>query len=94
MFMCGQHLFRCKKGVCVRVGLFLLHDDIRGNGDKVMTVIMGVGVVAHLALQSTRCVVCPPGQRGSSTSVAFPPMLMNSEKETSCLMPRSSDGFP
>lgn len=64
----GRHLSHCKKGVWVRVRVYLLHDDIRANGDEAMAVTVGKGVVVHLARQGVCCVLCTPGQRNRTQS--------------------------
>lgn len=61
-------LFHCVKCVFVRIGLYLLHDDSSATGDEVTTVVVGEGVIVHLALESACCIVGTPAQRGSSHS--------------------------
>lgn len=47
----GWNLFRYVKSAWLRVGLHLLYYGSRANGDVVTVVIMGKGVVVHLALR-------------------------------------------
>lgn len=54
------------------MGLHVLHNDSRENGDEVTVVIVHEGVVVHLALPSAGCIFCTPAQHGSTVSSGVP----------------------
>lgn len=65
-------LFRCMKGIRVRVGLHVPHNYSHANRDEVTSVFMGEREVVYLALQSARGIASTLTKRGHTPNSCVP----------------------